>query len=207
MNVNCAYFRNLGWAQLSGKWAPAVLITFVYLLIAIVVSTAIGEVPKIGSLLTWIVTIALFPMDYAYKVAFLDNLRSGKEVEVKNLFAGYKDWGRIVSAMLLSNIFIFLWTLLLIVPGIIKCIEYSQVVYILKDNPQLGPDAAIERSIAMMYGHKWQYFKLVLSFIGWVLLVILTFGIAALFYTPYFCATAANYYEYVKEDYNKRIEA
>ncbi len=207
MKKNSAYFKNAGWSQLSGKWAPAVLLTFIYLLIAVVASTVVGETPKVGSLLTWLVTVVLYPMDYSYTVAFLDNLRSGKEIKTESLFAGYNEWARIIPTLLLSNIFIFLWTLLLIVPGIIKGIEYSQVVYILKDNPQIGPDAAIERSMAMMHGHKWQYFKLVISYIGWILLVILTVGIVALFYTPYYCATMANFYEYVKEDYNKRVEA
>ena len=86
-------------------------------------------------------------------------------------------------------------------------VSYSQIYYVLKDNPELGFNAAIERSMDMMEGHKMQYFLLGLSFFGWILLAILTFGILALWVSPYMNATFAHYYEYVKEDYEKRITA
>jgi uncharacterized membrane protein len=78
---------------------------------------------------------------------------------------------------------------------------------VLKDNPELKFNAAIERSMAMMEGHKMQYFLLMLSFIGWVILAILTFGLLTLWVNPYTCATNAHFYEYVKEEYEKRITA
>ena len=77
----------------------------------------------------------------------------------------------------------------------------------MKDNPELSFNAAIERSMAMMEGHKMQYFLLMLSFIGWLLLVIFTLGIAALWVNHYMNATFAHYYEYVKEEYGKKIVA
>lgn len=205
--MGSSYFKNLGWAQLNGKWEPAVLFTLVYLLIVVFASATVELIPFIGVVLSSLVTIALYPMQYSYSVAFLNNKRSGEPIKVESLFDGYNDWQRIILTNLLSNIYILLWTLLLVVPGIIKSIAYSQINYILKDNPEIGADAAIELSSAMMHGHKWRYFKLALSFIGWVLLVILTLGIVALWYTPYFSAAAANFYEYVKADYYKRIEA
>ena len=120
------------------------------------------------------------------------------------LFDGYKDFQRIVFTSLLMYLYTFLWMLLLIVPGIIKGISYSQTLYVLKDNPELTTNAAIERSMAMMEGYKMKYFILQLSFIGWILLVILTCGILSLWITPYMSAANANFYEYVKEEYNKK---
>ena len=105
------------------------------------------------------------------------------------------------------TIYTTLWALLLIVPGIIKAISYSQTNFILKDQPELKYNAAIERSMAMMKGHKMEYFLLNLSFIGWILLGILTFGIGMLWVSPYMITTQAHFYDYVKEDYERRIGA
>ena len=198
MEKTSQYFRNLGWAQLQGRWAQPVVFTLVYIIISAVLS-------GIGS---GMLSILLLPMAYSYSISFLDNKRTGKDFKVETLFDGYKDFLRILGTLVLQNVYIFLWTLLLIVPGVIKSMSYSQTCYVLKDNPELSFNAAIERSMAMMEVHKMQYFLLMLSFIGWLLLTILTCGIAALWVSPYMNATFAHYYEYVKEEYsNKQIAA
>ena len=104
-------------------------------------------------------------------------------------------------------LYIVLWSLLLVVPGIIKAISYSQTIYILKDNPELKFNGAIERSMAMMEGHKMEAFLLGISFIGWLLLGVLTLGIGMLWVTPYMNTAYAHFYNYVKEDYERRIAA
>lgn len=197
MEKNSQYFRNLGWAQLQGRWGQPVVFTLVYIIITAVLS----------GVASGLLSILLLPMAYSYSISFLDNKRTGNDFKVETLFDGYKDFLRILGTLVLQNVYAFLWTLLLIVPGVIKSISYSQTYYVLKDNPELGLNAAIERSMAMMEGHKMQYFLLMLSFIGWLLLVIFTLGIAALWVSPYMNATFAHYYEYVKEEYGKKIVA
>ncbi|MBR5476044.1 MAG: DUF975 family protein [Bacteroidaceae bacterium] len=204
--MNSAYFRNKAWEQLSHQWGTAVLFTLVYLLISVAVSTAAEVIPFVGAVLSIVVALGLYPMIYSYGVAFLDNLRSGKAINIDSLFVGYKEWSRIVTTYFLTNLYAFLWTLLLIVPGIIKAIEYSQVPFILRDNPELSDNVAIEKSMAMMQGHRWQYFKLQFSFIGWWLLVLVTFGVAILWVQPYVWAACANFYESLKADSDKQIE-
>ncbi|GFZ32372.1 hypothetical protein CSC2_28980 [Clostridium zeae] len=108
-------------------------------------------------------------------------------------FNGY-NYGGIVKTMLVSKIFIFLWTLLLIIPGIIKSYAYSMVPYILADNPNIGVKKAIALSNEMTRGHKFDMFVLDLSFIGWYLLGALAFGIGIIFVLPYQNATAAELY-------------
>lgn len=206
MIKNSAYFRNKAWEQLSPQWGTAVLFTLVYLLISFAVSSVAECVPLIGVFLTSVVAMGLYPMTYSYNVAFLNNLRSGEPIKIDSLFEGYKDWFRIVLTYFLLYIYVFLWSLLLVIPGIIKAIEYSQVAFILRDNPEISENAAIEKSMAMMLGHRWQYFKLQLSFIGWWLLVIVTLGVAALWVQPYVCAACANFYEELKGESNKLIE-
>ena len=190
------YFRDLGWAQLQGRWGESVIFTLVYLVIASVAS-------GLASLLSWL----LLPMAYSYGVSFLDDKRTTCGFKVEKLFDGYKDFLRIFGTLILEGVYTFLWTLLLVIPGIIKSISYSQTYYVLKDNPELSFNAAIERSMAMMEGHKMQYFLLQLSFIGWVLLIIITCGVLSLWVNPYMCATYAHFYEYVKEEYEKQITA
>ena len=196
-------FRDAGWAQLNGNWGKAAVVTFVYIALSAVISTLESTLWN-GSLFTYLFII---PAAYSYNVLFLDNLRTGKELEVKSIFDGFNDYTRVLGTYLLVYIYTILWTLLLIIPGIIKSLSYSMVPFVLKDNPELSFNAAIERSMAMMEGHKWEYFCLILTFIGWFLLLIITAGIASLWVTPYMSATFANYYEAVKAEYETKTVA
>lgn len=109
-------------------------------------------------------------------------------------------YGGILKSMLLQNVYLFLWTLLLIVPGIIKGYSYRMVPYILADNPDIGPSRAIELSRQMMDGEKWNVFVLDLSFIGWYLLGLLALVIGTLFVRPYDDATNAQLYMVLRWD-------
>lgn len=100
----------------------------------------------------------------------------------------------IISTMLLKGIYNFLWSLLFVIPGIVKAYSYRMVPYILSDNPNMGADKAITLSRKMMDGNKLDTFVLDLSFIGWYLLGALAFGIGILFVNPYAYATSAQLY-------------
>ncbi|WP_054657909.1 DUF975 family protein [Apilactobacillus ozensis] len=107
-------------------------------------------------------------------------------------------WGTIFI-YILSYIMICLWTLLLIIPGIIKGLAYSQAFYIYRDAVDKGEHIsymdAITKSRQLMDGHKWEFFVLQLSFIGWFLLVGITFGLAGIYVIPYYRLTIANFYD------------
>ncbi|MCK5128612.1 MAG: DUF975 family protein [Clostridiales bacterium] len=100
----------------------------------------------------------------------------------------------IVKAMFLRGLYTFLWSLLLVIPGIIKAYSYRMVPYILTENPQMDANEAITLSRNMMSGQKWRAFVLDLSFIGWYLLGMLAFGIGVLFVNPYKYSTDAQLY-------------
>jgi uncharacterized membrane protein len=108
-------------------------------------------------------------------------------------FDGY-NWKGIIGTMFLKDLYVFLWTLLLIIPGIIKSYAYSMVPYILADNPNIGAGRAIELSNNMTRGHKFNMFVLDLSFLGWYLLGALCLGVGVLFVNPYNDATHAELY-------------
>ncbi len=105
-----------------------------------------------------------------------------------------ENYAGIVKTMLLTNVFIFLWSLLLIIPGIIKSYSYRMVPYILADNPNIGARKAIALSNEMTMGHKFDMFVLDLSFIGWYLLGALALGLGVLFVVPYENAVNAELY-------------
>lgn len=110
-----------------------------------------------------------------------------------------QNYGGIIKTMLLTEVYIFLWTLLLIIPGIIKTYSYSMVPYILADNPNIGVKKAIALSNEMTIGHKFDMFVLDLSFIGWYLLGAIAFGIGIIFVFPYENATKAELYLVLRE--------
>lgn len=108
-------------------------------------------------------------------------------------------YGRVVKTMFLKDVFIFLWTLLFIIPGIIKSYSYRMVPYILAQEPELSGREVIDRSREMMDGNKWKAFVLDLSFILWGLLSAITLGIVGIFYVnPYIEATNAELYYALK---------
>ncbi len=105
----------------------------------------------------------------------------------------------VVKVSFMKNLYIFLWTLLFIIPGIIKSYEYMMVEYILAENPHIGYKDALRLSRDMMYGHKLNAFILSLSFIGWNFLGMLAFGIGVLFVNPYVETTFIQLYFRLKE--------
>ena len=125
------------------------------------------------------------PVAYGFMVLFLDVFRGTGAVELEKLFAGFKDYTRIMGTMVLMAVYTMLWSLLLIVPGVIKSYSYALTPFILKDDPQLKYDAAIEKSMRMMEGHKMKLFVLDLTFLGWILLGIITCGLGLLWIEPY----------------------
>lgn len=100
----------------------------------------------------------------------------------------------VTAAMALSYVYTLLWSLLLVIPGIVKAISYSMVPFILSDNPEIGAARAVKLSMAMTQGHKWDIFVLYLSFIGWFVLCSMTGGIGYFFLAPYFFATLSELY-------------
>lgn len=121
-------------------------------------------------------------------------LQREREPETNELFAYFKHWKAIAVTGLLRGLYIFLWSLLLVIPGIIASYNYAMVPYILTENPELPASEALERSKAMMLGNRWRLFCLQCSFLGWGLLNILTLGIGSLWLIPYTKAAEADFF-------------
>lgn len=204
---SASQMRAAARTALSGKWGGAVLLTLIYMLVMGAVPVAAGYYLFNGS--DSILQFLLLPLSYSFVVAFLENGRNGNEYKVNQLLEGFYDYKRILLTFLLVGVYTLLWMLLFVIPGIIKSYSYSMTAYILKDNPDLKYNGAIERSMAMMKGHKFDLFYLQLTFIGWGLLCLLTCGIGFLWLSPYMSSAMANFYEDVKaefEEKNNRVQ-
>lgn len=122
----------------------------------------------------------------------------GEKPEKEDLFRFVGKILPIVAIAILMAVFVLLWSILLIVPGIIAALGYSMVFYLYADNPELTPMDYLEQSKEMMNGYKWDYFVFQLSFLGWILLCVITLGIALIWVVPYVTIAQTIYYDKLK---------
>ena len=113
---------------------------------------------------------------------------------IRDLFSQFDRFGQAFLQKFLRGLFIFLWSLLLVIPGIIKTYSYAMTPFIMAENPEMTAKEAIAESKRLMDGHKWELFCLGFSFIGWALLAALTLGIGSIFLNPYVEAAYAAFY-------------
>ncbi len=210
-------YKNEALAALKGNWAPAVLATLVYYLLTLflispyevaVFRTNSADIMGLMAASRWYgvfflgMILVIGPFLVGYVNSFKKLLVEGDDRITANSFReGFKPYWRSVWAYLFRGILIALWSLLLVIPGIIKSLSYAMTMYIVKDHPELTVNEAIDLSKDMMYGHKYDLFYLYISFIGWYLLSILTLGIGTFWLMPYIETAQASFYEDVKAEW------
>jgi uncharacterized membrane protein len=183
--------------SLKNKWGLAIGTFFIYILL-----TGIIQVTTEFSPFSGIVSLIVSgPMALGIAI-FSINISRNQEARLEQIFQGFNTFGTSLGANLLMTLFILLWSLLLIIPGIIAALSYSMTFYILADDSSIGAMDALRKSKKMMHGYKWKYFCLGLRFLGWALLCILTFGIGFLWLFPYMGVSMAKFYEDIKEGPN-----
>ena len=172
---------------LQGNWFGTIFVFVLLILLMIALDASV-----IGTVFSGLVAIG-----YA---AFCLELVKSKHASVGSFFGGmfkgfFKKWG----ASLLVGLYTLLWSLLLIIPGLIKSYSYAMTPYIMAEKPDMGVNDAITKSRQIMNGHKWQLFCLDLSFTGWMLLGIVTLGIGFFYVWPYYNAARAAFYREIKK--------
>lgn len=187
--------QQLGGNIFATMWLTMLLVNLVCDLILGAVSfTAIGTIILMG------------PLEYALCRITLKVVRTGEKVDFNDLLAGFReDFAATVLLGFLKALFTFLWSLLFIIPGIIKSYSYSMSAYIQQDSENKDWNYCIKESMARMKGLKMKLFLLDLSFIGWYLLGMLCFGIGVIFVVPYHNQARANFYQELVA--NKTVEA
>lgn len=175
---------------LRGRWGLAIAANLVYCVIVM----GVQNIPRFGWGLGIIVGA---PLAVGISKFFLSVARR-QEPQLAQLFDGIRIFLTSLGTYLLSVVFILLWTLLFIIPGIMACFSYAMIYFILADDESAGPLEAIARSKAMMRGNRWKFFCLTLRFIGWALLCILTLGIGFLWLLPYMGIAYARFYDDIR---------
>lgn len=176
--------------QIEGKIFTLLAIYIIIMAASMVISFVLGPISGIATLL---VTGSVV---LAEAFIYLGITKKSRMPKVEDLLIGFKgdNFLRAMIAYLRYEVFVFLWSLLFIVPGIIKSISYSQMFYFMAEDDKLEAGDAQRKSMEIMEGHKLEYFTLQLSFIPWHLLGIITFGIAYVWVAPYIETTMAEYH-------------
>lgn len=213
MNLSISEIKRQSKQSLKGKWGKAVLLSFMMFILIYIVPTIV-EIIISGGYHNWkyqdttpfsadavnlIISILLIPLYIGVYWFYLSIVRKNNPT-ISNVFSIYKDGKKsikLIGASILQGIFVVLWSLLLIIPGIIKSMAYSQTFYLLRDHPEYTILEAISESRRKMNGFKWKYFLLGLSFIGWGILCVLSLGIGFLWLVPYASTAMATFYEQV----------
>lgn len=176
--------------SLKGKWGLGIGTFVVFMLIMM----AIQLIPIAG----WIISILITGAMSIGLAIFTLSLARKQDAKLSQIFDGFQKFGVGLGAYILTTIFILLWMILLIIPGIIAAFSYSMTYYIIAENDSIGPLEAISKSKEMMRGNKWKYFCLGFRFLGWSLLCILTLGIGFLWLCPYMMVSFAQFYDDLK---------
>ncbi len=180
--MNRTELKNRAKQALTGNWGTAIIVMIIFMLLSSLISST-----GVGALVTGLLNVG-------YYACFLSIMRTRSASIEGCVSAITENIGTKFVSTLLVTLYTFLWSLLFIIPGIVKSYSYAMTPYILLDRPELSATDAIKESEKMMNGHKMDLFILDLSFIGWILLSMLTCGILVLYVEPYMEATRAAFY-------------
>ncbi len=184
------YLKTQAKSHIKGKIGILFLITLIIGIITAAASLVLSMIPG-GSLIASIIITPAFTLSVTR--VYL-NLTVGADPEAKDAFGGFDDFWSAFKVQFLVGLFTFLWSLLFVIPGIVKSYSYSMSMYVLAENKGMAALDCISTSKQLMEGHKMELFVLQLSFIGWMLLVPFTLGLLLIWLAPYMNATYAAFY-------------
>ena len=197
-------YRAQAREALQNRWGEAAIVSLIILVAAMVISIPSFMAEWAGSITT-VLSVLILPLQYAYYISLLERTRGGEEELTRftlqyAISHAYANTRFLVAGLLIMLISMVLAIFTLGIGAIIVNYMYSMVPYLLHDYPELTPREAMKISREMMSGQKWNLFVLDLTFIGWILLSILTAGIGMIFVEPYMSTTRAAYYEDLKSE-------
>ena len=201
-----AYLKSKSKEQLRGRWPLAIITVLVsnFFINTGSFTQGLNLIIDVSDRLSFTFNIINLIFGGVISIGlskFLLNFTTNKEdPRFKDIFSYFNIFFKSIGLQLLMTIIILFGLIFLIVPGIIVALMYSQAYYILAEDPDKGIFECLQESSNLMYGYKWEFFILELSFLGWWLLSFLTFGIGSLWLNPYQKVTEANFYLKLKYD-------
>lgn len=189
--MNRAELKAKAKAQIKGKIGILFLITLIMSAVSAAAAFLLGKIPVVGELIATIVVTPAFALS---TVQIFLSVTAGNKPAVKDAFGGFADFWSAFKVNFLTGLFTFLWSLLFVIPGIIAAYSYAMVPYLMAEFQDLSVMDAIRESKRLMKGNKWRLFCLQFSYIGWMLLSLLTGGIGNLWLTPYQYAGETAFY-------------
>ena len=191
MNTPNVVLMDRAKESLKGKWLLGVKVTLITFLLTVI----LGFIPVLGSIANLLIK---GPLALGLAIFYLAFSR-GQDPVLGKIFEGFNTWVRAFKAFLLMIVYLFFWFMLLIIPGIIYGLAFSQVYYILAEDKDIRIRDAFYKSRMMMRGYKWKLFCLQLRFLGWFILCLLTLGIGFLWLVPYMYMASAKFYDDIKD--------
>ena len=188
-------------ASLRGNWTTPVLLTLSYFIFLLLVAM-ISPSTAFNNAVTWVLA---GPVSVGFAAFYLLIVREQK-FDGNEILVGFRQFVPALLTYLLMMIFIVLWMLLLIIPGLMAAYSYSMVFFVRRDQPELGPLEALARSKALMQGNRWKFCCLGCRFLGWALLAALTLGIGLLWVVPYYQVATVHFYEELLANEQRDIE-
>ncbi len=192
--MNRAELKLQAKQQIKGNIGILFLIILIYAAISVGLDFILSFIPY-GEIISAVIVVPAFTLSI---IRVYLNLAQNIKPKAVDAFSGFNDFWSAFKVSFLVGIFSFLWSLLFVIPGIVKSYSYLFSTYILAENKNKPALECINESKAMTNGHKMELFVLHLSFIGWILLIVATLGIAAIWVSPYMQATFTNAYNMLK---------
>ncbi len=193
----CYNIRKGAREALAGQWKSAIIASLLFLVVtslpSLIFQKMFGE--DFGAVVSLLYSLAVagpFTIGYSF---FILKLFRNEYASPGDVFSGFDRYGKAVALYFLTALFVLLWTLLLVIPGIVAAYRYRLAYFILLDNPQIGALEAINESKRLMTGNKGKAFLLDLSFIGWFLLCAITLGLGMIVLYPYMMTAYVAFYE------------
>ena len=181
------------------------LIAVVVVVIQTAISYLVNAIPGIGQIASLLLA---GPVSYGVSAMFLKQTRTGGKMDIGDIFNGFReDFSNTFLIGLMTTIFTMLWSLLFIIPGIVKALSYSMAMYIKVDHSDYDWKQCIDESQRMMQGHKGELFVLNLSFIGWIIVGACCAGIGGFWVSAYMQAATSQFYENLRRsELGDRVE-
>lgn len=212
MDIN--EFKNKAKESLNGKYKDAVILLLIIFAISLVASAILGIISGVLNLNENIVNIlsnitsTIITSFLAFgELNFYLKISRNEEVTYKELFSKTNMFLKYIILYIIIYVLTCIGFLLFIVPGFIVILMFSQVYYIVLENPEIKITDALKQSKEMMDGHKMEYLSLIFSFLGWFILGIFTLGLLYFWLMPYVAVTQANYYNWLKTQQKKEAIA